>query len=109
MYRGPKTSTMESSEPSAATKSQLLSRRSFRKALASKGKELESPSPSSDNEGCTELPSKKTRVTSSVSVIHVQPLRCDDDADDHNLLLLTLTGGHGVFMAQALPCHANDE
>ena len=32
--------------------------------------------------------------------MHVQPLR-DNDADDHNLMLSTLTGSHGVFMAQA--------
>ena len=32
--------------------------------------------------------------------MHVQHLR-DNDADDHNLMLSTLTGGHGVFMAQA--------
>ena len=32
--------------------------------------------------------------------MHVQPLRGDDD-DDHYLLLSTLTGGHGVFMAEA--------
>jgi hypothetical protein len=32
--------------------------------------------------------------------MHVQPLRSDND-DDHNLLLSTLTGGHGVFMAEA--------
>jgi hypothetical protein len=32
--------------------------------------------------------------------MHVQHLRSDND-DDHNLLLSTLTGGHGVFMAKA--------
>ena len=32
--------------------------------------------------------------------MHVQPLRGDDD-DGHNLLLSTLTGDHGVFMAEA--------
>jgi hypothetical protein len=34
--------------------------------------------------------------------MHVQPLR-DNDADDHNVMLSTLTGGHGVFMAQTEP------
>ena len=41
---------------------------------------------SPDNEGSTERP--------------VQPLFNDDD-DGHNLLLSTLTGCHGVFMAEA--------
>ena len=27
----------------------------------------------------------------------------DNDANDHNLMLSTLTDGHGVFMAQAEP------
>ena len=39
-------------------------------------------------------------TASSASVLHVQPLRSDND-DEHNLLLSTLTGGHGVFMAEA--------
>ena len=34
--------------------------------------------------------------------MHVQPLR-DNDADDHNLMLSTLTDGHGIFTAQAEP------
>jgi hypothetical protein len=66
-----------------------------RKNLA--GKELAT---SSDNEGSTERPAKKPRTASSASVMHVQPLHSDDD-DGHNLLLSTLTGGHGVFMAEA--------
>jgi hypothetical protein len=41
-------------------------------------------------------------VASSAPGMHVQPLR-DNDADDHNLMLSTLTGGRGVFMAQAEP------
>jgi hypothetical protein len=32
--------------------------------------------------------------------MHVQPLHSDDD-DGHNLLLSTLTGGHGVLMSEA--------
>jgi hypothetical protein len=61
---------------------------------------VEEPTTSSDNEGSTERPAKKPRAASSASVMHVQPLRSDDD-EDHNLLLSTLTGGHGVFMAEA--------
>ena len=66
-----------------------------RKELA--GKEVAT---SSDNEGPTERSAKKARTASSASVMHVQPLRGDDD-DGHNLLLSTLTGDHGVFMAEA--------
>ncbi len=55
---------------------------------------------SSDNEGSTERPVKKPRTASSASVVHVQPLRSDND-DDNNLLLSMPTGGHGVFMAEA--------
>jgi hypothetical protein len=69
---------------------------------------VEEPTTSSDNEGSTERPAKKPRAASSASVMHVQPLRSDDD-EGHNLLLSTLTGGHGVFMAEAelstLTCH----
>jgi hypothetical protein len=69
---------------------------------AGKGKKVQDPTSSSDNETSNERPSKKPRVASSASVMHVQPLR-DNDADDHNVMLSMLTGGHGVFMTQAEP------
>ena len=90
-YTGP---FKKPSEP-AAKPAPVISKKVSRKALA--GKEVAT---SSDNEGSTERPAKKARTASSASVMHVQPLRGDDD-DDHNLLLSTLTGGHGVFMAEA--------
>ncbi len=60
---------------------------------------MEEPATSSDNEGSTERPVKKPRTVSSVSVIDVQPLRRNND-DDHNLLISTITGGHGVIMEE---------
>ncbi len=60
---------------------------------------MEEPAASCDNEDSTERPGNKPCTVSSASVIHVQPLRRDND-DDHNLLLSTLTSGHGVSMTE---------
>jgi hypothetical protein len=82
----------------------LSSRRTFiARSLPAKIKRwrgCQGPTTSSDDEGSTERPAKKASAASSASVMHMQPLRSDDD-DGHNLLLSTLTGGHGVFMAEA--------
>ena len=65
---------------------------------------MDGPSTSSDNEGSTERPSKKLRVAFSlcdaVRCMYLLSVRRDDDADDHTLMLSTLTGGHGFCMAQ---------
>jgi hypothetical protein len=61
---------------------------------------VEEPATSFNCEDSTKRPDKKPRTTSSASVIHVQPLHNDND-DDHNLLISTLTGGHSVLMAEA--------
>ncbi len=96
-YTGPFKKT---SEPASATKpSPVTNKKVHRKKLAGKDEKVEETT-SSDNEGSSERPAKKPRNASSASVMHVQPLRSDDD-DGHNMLLSTLTGGHGVFMAKA--------
>ena len=104
VYTGPQASTVKSSESAAAaTKpAPVIKKKVHRKKFAGKRKEVEGPTTSSDNKGSAERPSKKAHMASSASVVHVQPLR-DNDADDHNLMLLILTGGHGVFMAKAEP------
>jgi hypothetical protein len=91
----------KTSEPTSETRpSPVISKRVHRKKLAGKDQKVEEPATSFDCEGSTERPDKKQRTASSASVMHVHPLRSDND-DDHNLLLSTLTGGHGVFMAEA--------
>jgi hypothetical protein len=87
----------KTSEPVSATKpSPVTNKKVHRKKLAGKDEKVEETTTSSDNEGSTERPAKKPRA-SSASVMHVQPLRSYDD-DGHELLLSTLTGGHGDFM-----------
>ena len=100
VYTGPISSTKKSSEPPAATKPppSVIKKNVHRKKLAtSKGKEVEGPTTSSDNQGSSERTAKKPRVASSTSVMHLKPLWSHDDADEHNLLLSTLTGGHTVY------------
>ncbi len=93
-YTGPYKKTSEPvTKPSPVTNKKV-----HRKYLAGKDEKVEATT-SSDNEGSSERPVKKPRNASSASVMHVQPLHSDDD--DHNMLLSTLTGGHGVFMAKA--------
>ncbi len=89
------------SEPTSETRPPpVINKKVHRMKLAGKDQKVEEPATSFDCEGSTERPVKKPRTSSSASVMHVQPLRSDND-DDHNLLLSTLTGGHGVFMAEA--------
>ncbi len=96
-YTGPFKKT---SEPASVTKpSPVTNKKLHRKQLAGKDEKMEEATTSSDNEDSTERPTKKPRA-SSASVMHVQPLHSYDD-DGHELLLSTLTGGHGVFMAKA--------
>jgi hypothetical protein len=100
VYTDPPTSK-KSSETAAATKPPpVIKKKVHRKKFAGKGKEVEGQTTCPENEGSNERPAKKPRVASSASVMHVQPLRSDDD-DGHNLLLSTITGGHGVFMTEA--------
>jgi hypothetical protein len=100
VYTGPPT-FKKSLEPAAATKPHpVIKKKVHRKKLAGKDQKVEKPATSSDNEGSTERLAKKPRTALSASVMQVQPLRSDDD-DGHNLLLSTLTGGHGGFMAEA--------
>jgi hypothetical protein len=94
-YAGPFKKT---SEP-ATKPSPVTNKKVHRKKLAGKDEKVEETT-SSDNEGSFERPAKKPRNASSASVMHVQPLHSDDD-DGHNMLLSTLTGGHGVFMVKA--------
>jgi hypothetical protein len=96
-YTGPFKKT---AEPASATKpSPVTNKKVHHKKLAGKDEKVEETTTSSDNQGSTERPAKKPRA-SSASVMHVQPLRSYDD-DGHDLLLSTLTGGHGVFIAKA--------
>jgi hypothetical protein len=97
-YTGPYKKT---SEPASETRPPpVINKKVHRKKLAGKDQKVEEPATSSDSEGSTERPAKKPRTVSSASVMRVQPLRSDND-DDHNLLISTLTGGNGVFMAEA--------
>ena len=93
VYTGPNFSTKKASEPAATAKAPpVFKKKVHRKKLAEqklatgKGKKVEGPA-TSDNEGSFERPAKKPASSAS--------------DDDHSLLLSTLTGGHGVFMAQA--------
>jgi hypothetical protein len=107
VYTGPPT-FKKSSEPAAATKpppSADKKKVHHKNLAAGKGKEVQGPTSSSavkKQDSAADRPAKKPRVAPSASVMHVQPL-CDNDADDHNLMLSTLTGGHGIFMAHAEP------
>ncbi len=97
-YTGPYKKT---SEPTSETRSPpVINKKVHHKKLAGKDQKVEEPATSFDWEGSTERPAKKPRTASSASVMYVQPLHSDND-NDHNLLLSTLTGGHGVFMAEA--------
>ena len=80
----------------------VIEKNHHHKSFTGNGKEFEVPLNTSDNQSCTERPSKKLRVTSSASVMQVQPICLDDDANDHSLMISTLIGGHGVLVAQAV-------
>ena len=98
----PNFSTQKVSEPAVTVKSSPVFKKVHHKKLTTdKGKKVEGPTTSSDNEGSFERRTKTPRAASSASVMHVQPLFSDDD-DDHNLLISTLTGGHGVIMDHRL-------
>jgi hypothetical protein len=83
VYTGPRSSTKKSSEASAVTKpppSATMKKVHCKNLDAGKGKEVQGP-------------------TSSSAV--------KNDADGHNLMLSTLLGGHGIFMAQTEPQDAD--
>jgi hypothetical protein len=88
VYTGPKASTKPPSEPAAAAAKppSVNMTKVHRKTFAGKSKEVEVPSTSSYNECSSERPSKKFRMASSASVMHVQPLCRDDEADDYTLV-----------------------
>jgi hypothetical protein len=90
VYTGPPT-FKKSSEAATATNPPVIKKKVPCKKLAGKDKKVEGPLTSLDNEGSTERPAKKPYADSSASVMHMQPLRSDDD-EGHNLLLSTLTG-----------------
>ena len=78
----------------------VIEKNHHHKSFTGNGKEFEVPLNTSDNQSCTERPSKKLRVTSSASVMQVQPICLDDDAN--SLMISTLTGGHGVLVVQTV-------